>query len=245
MSNLETLELDNNKIDELPGGLFEDLSDLEKLNLTSNSLEEVPETALEDLVNLKDLRLAANDLGEVAPDLLDGLSNLQTLHLYSAGLNGLPRGLFDGLTNLKSVILHSNPGAPFTLTAALEDHEGGQVSVKVREGTPLDMEVTLSAEGGTLSANAVSIAGGAYESEHISFTPATAGGDVTVTVKSAAFQDGVYQGIQAGAGDPIAVSLSGICDRTQEVRDAILDKLSDVSNCGDVTDSHLAGITTK
>ena len=36
---------------------------------------------------------------------------------------------------------------------------------------------------------------------------------------------------------------SGICNRTQEVRDAILAKLSDVSECANVTDSHLAGIT--
>ena len=36
---------------------------------------------------------------------------------------------------------------------------------------------------------------------------------------------------------------SGICDRTQEVKDAILGKLSDVSACGDVTDSHLSGIS--
>ena len=36
---------------------------------------------------------------------------------------------------------------------------------------------------------------------------------------------------------------SGICDRTQEVQDAILAKLSDVSDCANVTDSHLAGIT--
>ena len=35
---------------------------------------------------------------------------------------------------------------------------------------------------------------------------------------------------------------SGICNRTQEVRDAILAKLSDVSDCADVTDAHLAGI---
>ena len=36
---------------------------------------------------------------------------------------------------------------------------------------------------------------------------------------------------------------SGICDRTQEVRDAILAELPDVSDCANVTDSHLAGIT--
>ena len=36
---------------------------------------------------------------------------------------------------------------------------------------------------------------------------------------------------------------SGICDRTQEVRDAILAKLSDVSECANVTEAHLGGIT--
>ena len=36
---------------------------------------------------------------------------------------------------------------------------------------------------------------------------------------------------------------SGICDRTQAVRDAILAKRSDVSDCADVTDTHLGGIT--
>ena len=36
---------------------------------------------------------------------------------------------------------------------------------------------------------------------------------------------------------------SGICDRTQAVRDAILPKLSAVSDCADVADTHLGGIT--
>ena len=38
-------------------------------------------------------------------------------------------------------------------------------------------------------------------------------------------------------------STSDICDRTQKVQDAILAKRYDVDACGDVTDSHLAGIT--
>ena len=38
---------------------------------------------------------------------------------------------------------------------------------------------------------------------------------------------------------------TGICGRTQKVQDAILAKLPDVSACGEVTDSDLAGITGK
>ena len=33
-----------------------------------------------------------------------------------------------------------------------------------------------------------------------------------------------------------------VCDRTPEVRDAIVEKVSDVSDCGDVTEAHLAEI---
>ena len=49
--------------------------------------------------------------------------------------------------------------------------------------------------------------------------------------------------VVAQEGTPTPVPASGICDRTQQVRDAILAKLSDISNCGDVTGSHLIGIT--
>ena len=38
-------------------------------------------------------------------------------------------------------------------------------------------------------------------------------------------------------------STEGICGRTQEVQNAILGELAGVSNCANVTDSHLAGIT--
>ena len=243
LDSLKTLELDNNDLDELPVGLFEELSGLEKLVLTANSLEEVSGGDFEDLVNLKDLRLAANDLGEVPADLLDGLSRLQTLHMYSAGLGELPSGLFEGLSSLESVILHSNPGSPFTLKAVVGDWEDGGVAIEVPEATPFELEVTLSAEGGTLSPSTVSIAGGDQESEQITVTPATADGDVTITVGSATFKDGKYEGIQAGVGEPVTVSFPGICGRTQEVQDAILALLSNVNNCAKVTDTHLAGMT--
>ena len=243
LSGLKTLELDNNDLDELPVGLFEELSGLEKLVLTSNSLEEVSGGDFEDLVNLKDLRLGGNDLGEVPADLLEALTKLETLHLYSAGLTGLPDGLFDGLSSLQNLILHSNPGSPFTLKAVVGDWEDGGVVIEVPEATPFELEVTLTAEGGTLSASTVSISGGDQESEKIAVTPATADGDVTVTVGSATFKDGKYEGIQAGVGEPVTVSFPGICGRTQEVQDAILATLPNVSKCADVTATHLASIT--
>ena len=40
----------------------------------------------------------------------------------------------------------------------------------------------------------------------------------------------------------LANSASGICDRTGEVREAILGRLADLDGCATVTDDHLSGI---
>ena len=49
---------------------------------------------------------------------------------------------------------------------------------------------------------------------------------MTVSVDSAAFSDAgtVHDGIQAGVGESLTLeaAASGICDRTEQVRDAIL-----------------------
>ncbi len=53
----------------------------------------------------------------------------------------------------------------------------------------------------------------------------------------------VAASISVPPSSTVLAQSSGICDRTEEVRDAILAKLSKVSECANVTDSHLSGIT--
>ena len=43
---------------------------------------------------------------------------------------------------------------------------------------------------------------------------------------------------------PASGAIGGICDRTAKVRNYLVDRISGVSNCADVTDAHLATITT-
>ena len=50
-------------------------------------------------------------------------------------------------------------------------------------------------------------------------------------------------GNDAGALMDRSVTVSGICDRTPAVRTAILGRISGITNCRDVTSSHLSGIT--
>ena len=201
LSDLETLNLNNNSLSDLPDDIFDDLTDLETLNLNSNSLEDVESTDFDSLDELNDLRLAGNDLGELPGTVFHGMPKLEILHLYSAGLSELPDGLFSGLENLNNLQLHSNSGSPFTVRAELE-LQCSFVVVKVPKGTPFDMSVVLSVEGGTLSTLTVEVAGGELESAAVTVTP-DGEDDVTVSVSSATFQNGTYDGIQTGVGGSV------------------------------------------
>ena len=56
---------------------------------------------------------------------------------------------------------------------------------------------------------------------------------------------GTDEGPQTSAAYPTGGSVlaAGICGRTQQVRDAILGRISGINDCADVTDAHLAAIT--
>ena len=64
--------------------------------------------------------------------------------------------MFAGLTKLNTLNLSSNPGAPFTLTAELEQQGDAAVVVKVAEGAPFDLTVQMWASGGTLDGDVLS-----------------------------------------------------------------------------------------
>ena len=145
----------------------------------------------------------SNDLASPPEDVFDGLDSLTHLILSTNWIHTLPEDVFEGLGNLTYLSLVSNPGTPFTLTAYLERQGDNAVLVKVAEGVPFDMAVTLSATGGTLSAASVTIEGGTAGSEAVTATRSSEE-PVTVSVASAVFQAGNYDlGIQTGLGEPL------------------------------------------
>ena len=202
LGNLTFLGLHRNQIRALPEDVFDGLSNLEQLYLFENQLGALPEDVFDGLGNLERLYLFENQLGALPEDVFDGLSNLNELYLYRNQLSALPEDVFDGLSNLNELYLWGNPGTPFTLTADLERQGDNAVLVKVAEGVPFDMAVTLSAAGGTLSAASVTIKGGTAGSEAVTVTR-SGDGPVTVSVVSAVFQAGDYNGIQADLGEPL------------------------------------------
>ena len=95
-------------------------------------------------------------------------------------------------------------GQGVPIAAELEQQGDDTLVVKVTEGAPFDMQVTLSVEGGTLSATTVTVEGGSDSSEPVTVTrTGEEGTQVTVSVGSVTFQN--YEAhhtraLKAGAG---------------------------------------------
>ena len=187
LPNLRVLYLVGNKrLSALPEGMFDGLTNLQNLRLDGNKFTVLPKDVFDGLTNLEQLVLQSNKLTTLPEGMFDGLASLRRLDLQGNELNALPEGMFDGLTNLRKLYLYGNPGSPFILNAQLERSGSDGVVVTVAEGAPFPINVTLSAQGGTLSDTTVTIAAGETTSAKITATP-NGQEEVTVSVQSAAF----------------------------------------------------------
>ncbi|XP_030004935.1 leucine-rich repeat and transmembrane domain-containing protein 2 [Sphaeramia orbicularis] len=109
LSSLEELDLSNNYLDNLPGGLFRDMSNLTRLTLHNNSLTVMDRELFQGLGGLQSLDLSLNGLSSVPLGLLDELQSLRWLSLAGNRLHGLERAAFEPLANLQHLELGQNP----------------------------------------------------------------------------------------------------------------------------------------
>ena len=214
LNQLQFLDLERNQLASLNANTFSGLSGLTELWLGQNKLTSLPSSIFSGLSSLRQLVLGDNQLTSLPTGVFSGLSSLQDLFLAFNQLRSLPDGVFSGLNSLKDVRLSNNPGAPFTLTLELDRTDNtdptaaspATVKVKVAEGAPFDMRVTLSVSGGTLSATAATIAKGSTESSAITVTQ-TGTGTTTVSLGAAPTVpfSSPFAGIQTAVGDPLVL----------------------------------------
>ena len=211
LTSLGFLHLAENSLSELPEDIFDGLTGLQLLHLQNNQLTGLPSGVFDGLGSLKYILLNGNSLRSLPADVFEGLVSLTQLPLDGNDLESLPDGVFEGLVSLEQVLLSSNEGAPFTLTAELEQLGDDAFVVKVVEGSPFDLTVGLSARGGTLSSTTVVVGAGSLASGPVGVSVDGNGpGRVTVTVESATFpEDREHYGIDTGLGQPLVLEIPG------------------------------------
>ena len=84
------------------------------------------------------------------------LGALRTLRLDDNLFTTLPAGTFFGLAALDALGLTGNPGAPFTLTAMLEQ-SGESFRVRTAAGTPFEILLSYAVVGGTPSSGTICV----------------------------------------------------------------------------------------
>ena len=121
---LRWLDLADNALARLPDGVFTDLAGLESLDLGGNRMAELPADLFSDLSTLEELDVGGNRLRELPADVFTDLSGLDRLHLHENQIAELPAGLFDNLTALERLDLQENrigrlPSGTFANLSAL------------------------------------------------------------------------------------------------------------------------------
>ena len=174
-------------------------------------------------------------------------------------MSSLPAGLFGNLTNLTYLNLTDNLINPLPLTVSLEKVAEGQFKAVAPSGAPFEMVLPLTVANGNISGGAttITIPAGSLESEPLTVTR-TPGTTFAVTVDI-----GTLPGLPAdhsgytlvkSADLPLEIfsrlagALTPVSERTPQVRDAILGVVRlnypSISNYADITEIHLAGITS-
>ena len=166
-------------------------------------------------------------------------------------MSSLPADLFDGLTALTTLHLQSNAVNPLPLTVSLEKVGEGQFKAVAPTGAPFELVLPVSVSGpGAIEGGAttITIPTGGLESAPLT-VPRTPGTTAAVTVDIGnlpSLPPVEHEGYSLVKSEdlPLLVweDITGICERTPQVRDAIVAAVSNVSTCGDVRGGHLAAI---
>ncbi|MCY4372125.1 MAG: fibronectin type III domain-containing protein, partial [Spirochaetaceae bacterium] len=171
-------------------GDFDGLGGLTALDVSGNRLAALPAGLFDALGALTTLDLSGNLLNDLPPAAFASLGALRTLRLDDNLFTTLPAGTFFGLAALDALGLTGNPGAPFTLTATLEQ-SGESFRVRTAAGTPFEILQSYTVAGGTPSSGTIWVPAGADESLDVAVsrsvpaTPPTVSLHGTITVPPA------------------------------------------------------------
>ena len=168
-------------------------------------------------LNLRSMGITALQSGDFA-----GLSGLTNLNLYGNMLSGLPYGIFEGLTALTILRLGGNAVDPLPISITLQQVAEGQFKAVIPTGAPFDVVVPVGAM-------MIIIPQGSMESD--TFTA-----DASVTLGALPTPPANHFGY--------ILAKSDVCNRTLQVSEAITAAVPGITDCRNITEVHLATITS-
>ena len=211
LANLTALNLSENRLTALDTSVLHPLVNLRQLDVSRNQLTFVDENTFSAHPELTALELSNNQLTYVPPGAFGAAPGVTKLNLAGNQFTELPLGIFAGLSSLTELDVRDNPGGPFILSPIpvrtdTPDRSAvgpATIAIYVAQGAPFDMDVSLTAEGGTLSGTTAVIARGDTYSQSVTVTP-TGTGAVTVT-PSVSGVPLAYYGLQISSGNPLVL----------------------------------------
>ena len=264
LGNLRALLLNRNSLVALPEGVFRGLSHLQMLLLSDNSIASLPEGIFRGLSRLEELRLDGNRLAALPPGLLDDtLSELgigpenQGLHVDATlkarlGFAPAAQTAAPGTTVTATVTLHRALPVSLQVPYAVG---GTATAADYTDLSPAPEEGLLFPAGETRKEITLVLIESAGASKTIVFT---LGGlsEIGLRRSDGTGPDAPFlkaETLLSGSPDPATHTLTvanpdpgstpgGICDRTAQVRDKLLEATG-VTACGQVTPGQLAAVT--
>ncbi|XP_056632455.1 protein toll-like [Diorhabda sublineata] len=103
LTELKQLHLWNNRITRIRGKDFTGLKRLKSLELSMNRISTIEEDSFAELIELKTINLRANDIRRVNKTLFENNKNLTSIRMEDNPNLILPEGLFSNLENLTNV----------------------------------------------------------------------------------------------------------------------------------------------
>ena len=257
LASLRYLELDQNRFSgEIPAELG-NLTHLERLVLSDNQLTGAIPKELSNLTHLTHLELDDNQLSTLPDSLFAGLSSLAVLRLDGNSVDPLPLAVSLEQVGTDQVQAVAPTGAPFEIVLPISVTNGrlsdGATTLTIPAGSVASAPLTVVRTPGTTAAVTADIGTlPRLPTNHTGYALAKAS-DRPLEVLSSTVGTVGDRGDQqpeqpqqpeapGGEGDTPTPTL---CDRTPQVRDAIVAAVPRVSDCNDVTETQLAtGITS-
>lgn len=105
---LDSIDLHNNQIEELPAKLFIYQHNLTTLNLSGNLIEHLPKAIFRDLISLENLTLSQNRIRLLPSTVFDSLSNLMHLDLSRNEIAFIHPSTFNFISLVRYIDLNDN-----------------------------------------------------------------------------------------------------------------------------------------